>query len=405
MSDLKLKVDPNKELTEEDFAAIEAEANAEFEGKETEHEEQEEKTETKEKVLKEEKEETKPEEKKEEPTEESPEAQWKARAEAAGLTELASEEEVTAKEKFVERAKSLGLDAKATEEQVKQAEEKTAKAEPTAEDVKAYALKYDLSEDQAKIDIKKNRETLDWYKSPENMARSHRNLQSEYDRLKEKVDRFEKEVPKQQLPSDPEKAIRVYVEKNSEKIIEAFKQNFPAKSELMSDEAILEEVADKQMQKFEIWREKQGIETGKKAADAREELLNGVPEKDREFLPDIKAGLKQTPDSAILEEGFDLKDIIRWAKGGKFDEAVTKAREEGLKAGREEKKILGEKLPPKPKGTGGKTGSSQTVSLTDDQKESALEKFDISGISDEEKFKMFKETYAKDLAKNPKYVP
>lgn len=377
---LKTKIDPNQtDLTEEQLAAIEQEANEEYDGVGDEQEDSQE------------------EEKGKNQGEDDAE-----KKEIEDESEEKPEHEPEEKESKEEGGSEDKTEDKSGDKPEEKQEDKK-KSEPTADEVKAYALKHEISEADAKKEIQKNRDTLAFYKDPESLARSHRKLQSEFDSLKAKVDKGDKpEAPK--LTGDPNQAIRTHVDKNREQIVEKFRQKYPAKSELMTDEAIVEEVIDRAEQNYNVWREKRSIEITKEAADKRDVLISGLNETDKEFIADIKAALKETHDSIILDPEFTLSDIVRWAKGGKFDDRVKTAYDEGYRKGKEEAQILGERVPPKPKGTGAKTGSAEVVNLNDDQKERALEMFDIPGLPDEEKFKMYKDTFKKDLQKNPRFV-
>jgi F0F1-type ATP synthase membrane subunit b/b' len=367
--------DQTSPLTDEQWEQIQSEAYEEMNGKESEPKAQEEP-----------KAEEKPEDKKEAP---------KAEVEPEEKPEESPEDVPP------EQSKEPGETPPPENQPEKSPEELKAQEE---EEVKQYALKHGMTEDDAKEDLSKSKALLSKYKSPLEMAKAHRILESEYHKLKAKAD--EPQDPMQKMAQNPVTEVKTWVEANREKLVEDYRKNFPEKSEMMSEGAILEELSERLLDRYQVWAKEQEIQTSQKAMSKRSELLESLSKEDREFIVDIKAVLNGTPDNQVVSDDFSMKDIVRWAKGGKYDDAIKKAREEGYKAGREEKRIIGEKSAPKEPNGSQAPAKSRTLPWagTTRQKERALSMFDGLNVSDEEKFAMYNETYAEDLKSDPLFV-
>lgn len=277
--------------------------------------------------------------------------------------------------------------------------------------VREHALKHNITEEEAKVEIDDVKGILGKYKTPEEIARALRSTQSAYDKLKAAAPKpgEPEKAPAKPVMLDNEQAesgISEYVDKNREKLLEDYGKRYPAKSTQLSEEAILEEIADKMNERYQSWKRQEQGKMAETALTRREELLTGLSKEDAKFLPDIKAVLYRTSDAQVLREGFDLKDLVQWAKGAKYDADVKAAREEGIRIGKDDPKILGEI----PRGGSGKTppnkssGATKVFKLSDRQKQRALEMYDHLAGTEDDKYKMFVETYEDELKANPTFV-
>lgn len=180
-----------------------------------------------------------------------------------------------------------------------------------------------------------------------------------------------------------------------EEIVQAYKDSHQKQTENVNDDAVLYMVANEIRQNV-IGKRKEGLaEVKTKAEKKRTELINSIPEADKEFIEEVKAVLDNHADEAVMSESFSLTDIINWAKGKRYDgvtkkaqDDIKKAYDDGYKKGKEEAKILGTRgaIPPKA------PGSSKPVTLTEAQKKEALDMFRSLDVSDEDKFKLYVDT-------------
>lgn len=322
-------------------------------------------------------------------------------------------EETKAKEEADKKAAEdkQKLDQEAVDKTNKEKQESEAKAKAEQEKkpsededklVRDYALKHDLTIDEAKEDFAKNKALLQRFKSPEEMARAMRQIQSERDKLsaeREKVAKqpaISQENFREQLDS--------HIEQNREKILANYKKQFPAKYDSLPEEAIIEEVKDKILSGFEQHVANQQLEIKAQASNKRDEILADLKESEPDFYPDIKAIIVKTSDNHLLSEGFDVKDIVRWAKGGRYNDDVKAAEERGYRRGKEEAVVIGEVAQTTSKSTTPAKTTDGTGKLSDEQKERALQMFDSLYESEDEKFKAYAETFSEQLKKNPKYI-
>jgi hypothetical protein len=371
-----VEIDPKQtELTDEQNEALAAEAIEEAEAAERGE------VIRYDKESEEDEEEKKPDDEESEPSEDEEEEEKKPDAE--------EESEPSEEEEEQEEEESEGEEEKKPEESVRD-----------------YALKHNITEDEAKKEIEANQSVIEKYKTPEEMARALRSTQSAYDKLRNEngEDNKERKHPYANV-QDPSRDIGKYVNENREKLLNDYKAKFPNKFESLTEEAVLEEVAEKMLANYNNWVQGELNKRKELASDKRDELLNGLSESDAQFLPDIKAVLSKTDDSIVLSKNYNITDVVRWAKGGKYDDDVKKAYEEGLKAGKEKAEIMGE-TPKVPAGGGKKPRklSSKSVSLNQQQKDRAVEMFDHLSGSDEDKYNLYRETYAKELKENPDFL-
>ena len=285
---------------------------------------------------------------------------------------------------------------------VKPAEDKPVEVpDPTSEEIDAFAIKHKLSFSEAEAELKATRAILKNYKSPEELARAYRIQQSAYDKLKNEgakpaepqrlFERMPDEVFIQQAKSQ--------LAKEGEKHILAFRERFPAKSELMTDQAIIEELAEQGLGKYRQWADGKEAELRSEAQKTKETLLSSISKEDERFIPMVKDVLSRTSDRVVLSKGFDVNDILYHAKGQRYDADVKAAYERGLKKGAEKPEIAGV--------IGGGQGSAPkkpgvASGLNKEQKARAEEMFPDQ--SAESAHKMFAETWAEELKKDKNFI-
>lgn len=383
----------NNLVAETDGDALAAEAYAEQDGKEPIKKPDEKPAEPSEK---------KPDEaapepsKKEEPSEEEKAAQEEARV----AEEAENKKLLEAKDEDLDEEQKSKKAALVTAKE--KSEKEAAANKPEEEVVRDHALKHNLTIEEAKDDITKTKAIVEKYKNdPVELARALRHTQSGYDQLKAKEGK-----PQVIIQKDPAAEIREYAEKNKEAIIKNFRAKFPAKSENMTDEVIIEEAAANAEKDYEAWVKSEKEKVTKLATDKREQLLLAIPEGDKRFIPDVKALLARTPDHEVAHESFDIKDLVYYARGSYYTpERVKSLEDAAFKRGKEDPKILGAK------DQGGSGGSAPSKSkgivtgLNGDQKFRALEMFPAEdGYSEEQAYKAFQDTFKEELKKDKNYL-
>ncbi len=275
-------------------------------------------------------------------------------------------------------------------------------------EITAHAEKHSMSYAEAKEDIDKTNTIIEQFKNdPKEMARALRNKDREYDKLRNEQEKAKEDAKDtgvfKALTREQYKVVaQEKVDADPEKFLNAFKEFYPAKSQLMSDEAIIEEMIDREWSTYQVAASKEEAKVTKSAESRRESIITDIPKEDRRFLPDVKAFLEGVPDSAILQKSFDPSYILQLAKGKSFEAEIKAAEERGYKRGSEGSKILGIKnggdgTGPVSKGTG--------KGLTEAQKYRAEEMFMTEdGYSPEDAYKEFRDTFKDELKDNPRFV-
>lgn len=306
-------------------------------------------------------------------------------------------------EEPAEGTKEAGEGADGSEDK---AEEGSGEEEKAPEDrdkrITEHAEKHRLTYVEAKEDLEKTEEIIKQYKNdPAEMARAMRNKDREYQKLRAEAEKAAKkpEPPFRRMTDDQ---FRDFAKKKVAEMpdyVGKYREKFPAKSENMSDEAIVEEIVERELMIYGEKATQKEVEIKDTAAKKRNDLIAGLPEADRRFIPEIKALLAETDDVSVIAEGFDIQDALYWAKGKAYDADIKAAEDRAIKRMKESPEIIGTKG-----GGGSKPQGAKTSGLTESQKSRAIEMFGTDS-SDEKCFEMFKDAYKEELKKNPKFDP
>lgn len=293
----------------------------------------------------------------------------------------------------------------------KDGEEEPETIEPEEEDLDAritkLAEKNEITYAEAKDDIEKTDKMIEQFKNdPREMAKALRSKDREYDKLKNELSKKEEvKEPVFRKMSEVQfvKAAKDKMNEDPDKYADLYRNKYPAKSERMSDEEIIEEIADREWMGYQDFAVKQEKELITKARTVRDDFITGIAEADRKFIPDVKAILSQLQDVDILQKDWNPDYIMMLAKGRAYDDDLKEARAGGLNAGKEDTKILGMI----------KTGSgkqkpvqkAKSTSLNQNQKEQAESMYTSDdGYEPEKAWKMFKETFEDEIKKNPSFL-
>ena len=287
-------------------------------------------------------------------------------------------------------------------------EEKAAKKEEEKDEdaeITAYAEKHTMTYAEAKDDLDKTNKILEQFKDdPKEMAIAMRNKDREYDKLKNEIGKETEKSPPvfNRLNEHQFRSIATSkVEAEPDKYLEAFKAKYPKKSELLSDEAIIEEMIDKEWGHYQSYASEEETVRTQKAVDLRESFLTDIPKEDKRFLPEVKAFMGSISDVVLLQKGFDPSYMLQLAKGKVFDAEVKAAEERGFQRAKEGAKILGVKGG----GHSAPTGKKVVGGLNQAQKDRAEEMFPVGdGYTVEKAYAEFKDTFKDDLKENPNYV-
>lgn len=300
----------------------------------------------------------------------------------------------TAEEPKVEETK----EAPAEESTEVKAEEKVEKSED--EVIQDWAVKNNLTYAEAKEDLEATKGVIAKYKTSEEIAKALRKTQSAYDKLRTESAKEKEAQEEFKISENPQLEVDNYFEHGTlpngrsvkEAAVETYRRQFPNKSADMTDEAIIEEQKYQATQRFMAWQGEKVKEMKSLAGRKREDLLSTLAEADRRFVPDVKVILDGTDDRTILNKNFNLKDIVYWAKGQRFEDEIKKAEERGYKRALENPKIVGQKVTQsavsKPK-----SASVPSVNLTADEKYRARQMFDM--MSEQEAYEAYAEVAKK----------
>jgi len=286
---------------------------------------------------------------------------------------------------------------------VKAREEERLKKE--ADEIKAFSERKKLSLEQAKEELEHIKKISAKYKdNPREIAEAYLAINRDYTRKSQELKTIQEASPIRQIEKLTEDDIirdvidtgRITVKGkpgNREEIVKQYRLTYQRKTEAVDDDTVLLMVASDIKSGLIAQRTQQLAEQKVKAKDKRIEMLNSLGDGDKEFGEVIKSVVENYSDEAILSESFSVNDVIRWAKGEKYDdlkkshtEDVKKAYDDGYRKGKEEAKILGVKAESTSKETG---KSSKKVTLNEAQKKEALNMFDHDGMTDEEKYEAY----------------
>jgi hypothetical protein len=277
----------------------------------------------------------------------------------------------------------------------------------TEEEVRKIAVDEQVTLDEAKSRIEARQNIVKKYKGdPIELAKAYQSTQSAYDKLKVEHDKLlnapDYDVIEQEREKEAAK-IPVHVKENADKIIAEMRKKFPHRTEQMTDEAILEDFEANLKQRYDQYVQSKRDEIKTKAAQVRVDLLKDIDETNRQFIPEIKEILDKTSDVHLLSKSFTIKDTVQFVRGRHYTpERIEQLKKEAFERGKQEPKIISQKVPPQPQGS--KTVvKEKTSSLNEKQKAYAQSMFE--NVTEERACELFREVYEKDLKKNSNFLP
>lgn len=391
---LDMEVLKEKEnLSDDDYAAIQAkvladEAASEGEKPPVKKEDQQE-------VKKEEHEGETAEEKSAREEQERKDAEAEAEKVAAENKRLleAKEEDLNDEEKTTRQAL---IKADEDARTAKEAEDKKLKDQLEVE-VKAYAEEHKISEDEARTDFESREKILEKYKSdPKQLALANLHLQRMYTKSQESLKAAEEAKP---LKSAKELTTEDYLKlfddgqiKIKDKVISRedaisiYREQFPDISENLEDAAILKLVAKELKEGYTKNQEKALANLANSAKEKRATVIASLPEAAKKYIPELQPLIEKYPDRAIMSEQFDINDLVNFVKGKHYDQDLKEQGEKEYKRGLAQAKIIGLKPGPGGQGSQKSKPNASKVSLNERQKKEALDMYDGTTFSDEEKY-------------------
>lgn len=284
-----------------------------------------------------------------------------------------------------------------------QPEEEAQPAEATKDTAKEdayiaeYAKKTGLSQEDAKAEVESLRAISKKYNDdPVKLAKAYREVQSAYD--KQKVTASSNINPAvQAIVANPRSFVAGEFAKNSEKLINEFREQNPARSRDMDDEQVSEEVIERGTFAIKNKIKDYEITLKKDASNKREEMIRGMKEADRSLLPEIKPILEQLPDHQVVGSGFKFEDLVYYAKGKSVDRLVKEAEDRIHKQyAVKDRKIVGEISKPSQTTKVKQTPEqSKSTGMSKWQKDQAIQMFASSPMSDDEKYEAYLEVTKK----------
>lgn len=282
-------------------------------------------------------------------------------------------------------------------------QEAEAKPEFTDQEIQDLADELGVLEDEAKKILESEVAIAKKYeKDPRKLARAYRHLQSMHSKtaadLKAIKDQIENPpIQAEQLEDVINRGKLVLSGKvvTRQQVIDSYREKNEDIAEDMEDDKVFR-LAVREIRQNLADNAKKQIEAVKtEAAKRRETLLAELPEENKKFVPMIKPMLDNMPDNRVIQDTFNLDDIVSWAKGRRYDRDIAAARKEAYEKGKEEAKILGAKAnPPAGSGTTKKAaesakGKGGAGKLTEAEKVEALNMFagsSYSHMTDEDKY-------------------
>lgn len=314
-----------------------------------------------------------------------------------------NEEEKTKREELI----------KAGEEAKKQKEEEDKKLQEQFDtDVKAYAVEHKVSEEEARADFESREKILEKYKSdPKQLALANLHLQRMYTKSQEALKAVEEAKPLQHAKTasleDYVKLLEdgkiVWKDKpiTKEQAISIYREQFPDIAEGLEDEAVVKLVAEKIKEGYLKSQENAIAERSSLAKEKRKTVLNSLSDNDKKYIPEIQPLLEKFPDAAILSDHFDVQDLVYHIKGKNYDRDLKELGDKEYKRGLAQAKIIGQRPGPTAQGSQ-KPKVKSKVTLTEAQKKDALDKYDGTTFTDEEKYEAYAELLALDQKDNKK---
>ena len=370
-------------LTDEQEAALHAQALAELEAPEKKKEGEEEEIED-------------PEVKDDaQKKDEKKEGEEKETAEEKAEREVAEKQaEADTKQKTLDEALKKKAEERTEEEKTlvtaHEAEVSKKDQEALAQEAEEYADQENVTLEIAKARVEKIRETVKKFEGdPKKMAKALYHTQAAFARSQNELKSFKDKPKEGEIVIDGKKLNK---EETKAFIVEKYRAAKPELTEGMEDEKVFTIAKEAMQERLKVLTQKQQTEKKTAADERRAEVLGQLGDRDKPFLEDVKKALtERVDDSEVLDENFSVTDYVYWARGKRYHKDVTDAEARGYERGLAEKKVLGKKGEGSAGGGNGPVGGGKkSGGLSDEDKDRARVMFDTD-IPDEKKFELYAE--------------
>lgn len=277
---------------------------------------------------------------------------------------------------------------------------KTREEKAFTEEATQFALANKMTIDEAKKELKSYQDMAAKYQNdPKKLGKALVHSQREGSKVAQELKQL-RELPHPKDLGEGEMIIngKRYSKEETKKIlVEGYRKEFPKVSENLDDDQVMELAVVRLKDQQKTMREAAQTKLAGEAKQKRTDVLATLTDDEKDYSAEIRALVEKTPDATIMDEDWDFEEVKAWARGRYWTPDRIKAiRIESFNKGKEEAKILGRKendgkgsnkgKPPAPKAK---------TTLTQEQKEEALNMFKTDGISDEKKFEMYADVLKK----------
>lgn len=321
----------------------------------------------------------------------------KAAKEAEDQAKAEAEAQATAdaeKQKKLEEAKKKAETELSDEDKILLKEDTEAKAAArTAEiDKKAsdYATKFGLGDEQAKKEVGKIFDMAEKYgKDPIEMAQALYHANAKLSQVSAQL----KQVSEKPLPDELVIGGKKLTKQESdEMLVGMYRKHYPEISEDLDDEKVVVLARKELLEKTKQINEQRAVELKTSADNKRKQLIDSLPENEKKFAGDLKTALARVSDSDMVSDDFSAEDYLRWSRGRYYHQDIKEAEARGEKRALANKKIVQVRAGETGGSGGGGSapkGKSGAITLSDDQKERALQMYDGQPLTDDEKYALF----------------
>jgi len=310
-----------------------------------------------------------------------------------------TDDEKQAEAKAEEEAKAAE-DAKKAEEE--KASKEKAKGELIEKTAKALSEEKGISLEEAKSTVESEYEYSEKYGHDSlKLARTAKSIQALYSKTEARIKDLEsKRMPGNVIQIEDQSLIVPGKDGRSvvwtfDKIVEKFREGSPDIAEIKTDQEcydlVLTNIKTMEANKNKEMREKVDVDSKIKRSD----LISRITGEDKRFLPEIEKFLDGVSPHEIVRDTFDIKDVIIYQKGLRYDADIKKTIEETTKRVTENAKILGERNTATPPA---RKASTKKV-LSDEDKRRAEDMYDGSGMTKDQMY----ESYAEQMEQDKKW--
>ena len=266
-----------------------------------------------------------------------------------------------------------------------------------------------ISEDEAQEIVDKEKAYAEKYNAPytkenQKLVKANRHLQSNHDRLIDKVKSYEEraedaanqEIPEQSFV-DAIKANTIQLggkARTQEEVVEAYIDKHPEAADFNEDAVVL--LAAKIFKQSYDKDLRVHVDKVKgKAKTKRTELLDGISDDDSEFKKELKEILLATPDQIIAKDSYSFDRVKRYVRGNAYvalkDSIAEKekaADKRGYDRGFSDRKIKGKKSSAVSTGAPANTETSSAHKNLDENEQSEA-RYMFRDFPDDTAFQMY----------------